>query len=580
MGAEGSARRLTMGLLVLALAVGALLVVRLTMLQVAAAHGAQPCEDCAGVVLNGVPLVTWLLPGQAIMAWWAMAALASGERGRRAQGGLVALGAAAVAVAAAVALSPSASATLAWNVLGAQVLALVLALLPAGMRGPLIPGPFELIGALFLLVLVAGTAFQAVIILAEKLDRDAVSVSVEREGPPEVSPAVRWEEGRPVSLPAPARLPPIGRFDPFIGPRGAPVQVVLFGDLVEASTRALLWTLPPVLDRYEGDVRFVFKPLATGSACNFLVAEPGGAASCAVAQAAICAHRHGRFWQYAERIARNPLRTEEADLAAEALAVGISAEDWRGCLADPSVDEVLQETVSHAAYLGIRTAPVLYIAGRRFDGAVDGATIDAAVRGADRPGAVDVAPVVDHVVPDPLEAGPVAPVSVAGVSGTIDAVRAGVDEDGVATSMAGAPLVQVSAAQAQEACGRAGARLCTTAEWLTACRGVPVSPEHVADGFYEGRTWFASFQPHRLAPRAFTGEEAAARTPEGLADLVLVDLGHGVPEWALGSDGVAHLVGPGDVAGLPMGCLLDSVPGDLAGFRCCDRSGPAATGNR
>jgi hypothetical protein len=169
-----------------------------------------------------------------------------------------------------------------------------------------------------------------------------------------------------------------------------------------------------------------------------------------------------------------------------------------------------------------------------------------------------------------------------------------VPQDGVAATAAGVvPQAYVSGDVAALACASAGKRLCTSDEWLAACRGAtsrlyPYGDDYdaaacndtrashpVVDLFGSDTVWSTeqlndprlNQLPDTVAP---TGAFAGCVTPEGVADL------HGnLHEWVADADGTfrggfyvdAVLNGPG--------CTYATTAHDTAwhdystGFRCC-----------
>ncbi|MGC4117915.1 MAG: SUMF1/EgtB/PvdO family nonheme iron enzyme [Myxococcales bacterium] len=134
----------------------------------------------------------------------------------------------------------------------------------------------------------------------------------------------------------------------------------------------------------------------------------------------------------------------------------------------------------------------------------------------------------------------------------------------------------MSQLQARAACANAGKRLCSRAEWLTACKGA------------DGKRKFAygdAFKAERCADRPVakkkgehpqpTGSMPDCQTPEGV-----YDLSGNVWEWLADTQGdgnPADLIGGGyGNEGKSMGCEQEerlgqpvTQQGEAIGFRCC-----------
>ena len=598
-------------LLLVALAAATALAAWLAWIHVGLNHGTGALEsvcsldgplDCDQVNTSswssvfGVPLSVWAIPVYAVMAAWTRPARFDDARGQRAHGGLLILSTALVLVSLflvgvmVVDIGALCVLCLALDVVHLVILGLVFA--TGQPRRPAIPIGLDLIWALFMIVTVMGSSVQFALIGAARLDRLAEQEARQVVAQSDLEEApVRFKEvdGPEVVLAEALRRVPIDSKDPQQGAPEAAVSVITFTDYTCTGCRRLAPVLADLLEVYGDRARFVAKQFPLEKSCNSRLEGAGHPGACLATKAAICAHRQDRYWAYAELLYRHPGRLERDHLIAYAAHLGLHPERFERCLEDPSVDEEITEDLSHAAYLDIQELPITYVNGIPVDGAGGEAELDVAIRVALGEALNDPSGVVSRVrVPDEaaLDRKPLAPVGVEfdGHKVFVDAVEASLDAEGRAVSWGGTLPARVSWRGAADACAAAGKRLCTAAEWVSACQGAPAldddgsgsvvddllegRSEPYADGWRSGRC-FDSAERGR-AQAQVTGAWPACRTPSGVHDLA-----GNVAEWVGASEEEAALAGGTFWAGSQAGChnLDDRLGAGLVnvatGFRCC-----------
>jgi len=145
------------------------------------------------------------------------------------------------------------------------------------------------------------------------------------------------------------------------GPEDAPVTIVEYTDYECSFCRRYnRLILPRILDDYEGQIRYIVRhfPLAQ------LHPQAGGAA-----EAAVCAERQGRFWEY-----HGLLFAQEQGLATESLLAyadeaGLDPGEFTRCLASAEPAEVVRDDMERGATYGVRGTPAFFINGRVVYGA-------------------------------------------------------------------------------------------------------------------------------------------------------------------------------------------------------------------
>jgi protein-disulfide isomerase len=142
------------------------------------------------------------------------------------------------------------------------------------------------------------------------------------------------------------------------------VAIIEYADFECPSCAQFAKTTEPVLFREyveTGRVLFVFKHFP-------LPIHPGAPAA---AQAAWCAGRQGKFWEFAGQLFRMRGSLEDADLTTAGLAVSLNGPDFEACrTADDSARHVQSER-AEGENLQVPGTPTFFIGRLRPDGRVD-----------------------------------------------------------------------------------------------------------------------------------------------------------------------------------------------------------------
>ncbi len=554
--------------------------------------------------LLGLPISFWAVPLYLAMGWLALVGRRAGRRGVRARGALLVLAC--------------------WNVLVSLVLAfislfiiryvclfcvglyalhgLALALIlvpPAGRRAAL-PSP----GDAFLC---AGVALASLALLyplnmflTQGMDQ-AVVARIEAQGgpvdPPEAPPEGGGKRrGSKVELPAETKdIAPLPHA-PGAGPLDAAVRVVVVSDFQCSYCRRLQGTLASLEERYRDRVLFQFVHYPLDSSCNPHMSRDMHPRACAAAVAAQCAHRQDRFWDYHDQLFLNQRHLDDEDLRAHAERIGLDTAAFEACLAsdEPAAEVAADIELAHG--LGIAGTPRTYVNGRELKGALPAKIVDAAIRvalgdaEAEADGSVAVEEAAEPEV-EPLAAGAMEMVQLEGPAGPfwIDAVENSLSAEGQALALAAVQPANASWAEARDACAAAGKRLCSSGEWLSACRGA-VATDDDSDGefhddYVEGRPYpYGDVYEERRCNDHTVREMGRARpagahsrcvTPEGV-----YDLGGNVSEWVGHTPEDALLMGGAFFEAEKTSCLyaFDIFGAGFrnihTGFRCCADSPP------
>ncbi len=390
---------------------------------------------------------------------------------------------------------------------------------------------------------------------------------------------------------------PVHPDDAVMGPADAKVTVVEYADFQCGYCKKLFYALQTVKARYKGRVRFVFKHFPMSTLCNPHLKNNKHRYACNAALAAECARRQGRFWSMHDLLFKNQHKLKGPDLRWYAKQVGLDMDKYTACMRAPEPRQNLKRTIDEGGEaLGLRATPRTFINGLLLSGSLPPEVlsrfIDEAFKSA---GAAELAAQAAGAKPLAAKGVPTAPNAPAKPSGMvevksakgsfwIDAYEASVDKEGRALSLAGTEPANASWYAAKTACEKAGKRMCTSFEWVTACQGKDAvdddSNGNFADDYIEGNQFpYADyFEPdnchvngdRRSGTPVKTGANAKCRTPAGVFDLA-----GNVEEWIEQTEARAQLAG-GDFRVKEKGSCLRAHrsfgPGHRSrgiGFRCC-----------
>jgi protein-disulfide isomerase len=143
---------------------------------------------------------------------------------------------------------------------------------------------------------------------------------------------------------------------PIKGPPNAPVTVVEFVDYECPHCKRVQPVLRQVLEEYKDEVKVVFKHYPLGAHTN----------ARAAAEAAMAAHKQGKFWAFNDKIWAISESLTLAGLEQIAKDVGLDVAKWRADFESAATKARVQHDRDQGQRLALEATPTVYINGRLF----------------------------------------------------------------------------------------------------------------------------------------------------------------------------------------------------------------------
>ena len=145
---------------------------------------------------------------------------------------------------------------------------------------------------------------------------------------------------------------------PSLGPKSAPVTLVLFSDFQCPYCRGFGYTLKEIVNYYEDKVRLVFRQFPLKSHAN---AERA-------AEASLCANDQKRFWEMHDRLFENQEELTEENILTQAQQLELDMEKFKSCLTGSHHKADVRADLRAGATAGIDSTPTLFINGLYMSG--------------------------------------------------------------------------------------------------------------------------------------------------------------------------------------------------------------------
>ncbi len=180
----------------------------------------------------------------------------------------------------------------------------------------------------------------------------------------DLTAAVGLDE-RPLGL-----VRPVSERDHHLGPSGAPVQLVEYGDYQCPYCQQAAPGVKRIVMRYGDGLLFVFRHFP-------LVSQHPLAWRAAVAAEA--AGMQDRFWEMHEHLLGDEHSLSDEELRNDARAVGLDMASYERDLHDPSLAERVRQDALGGLRSGVRGTPTFFLNGRRLEGGFRPGELESAI---------------------------------------------------------------------------------------------------------------------------------------------------------------------------------------------------------
>ena len=158
--------------------------------------------------------------------------------------------------------------------------------------------------------------------------------------------------------------------DPAKGPVDAPIVLVEFSDFQCPFCQRATGTLAELIDRYEDQIRLVYKDYPLPShAQAFKAAEAGN-----------CAHEQGMFWEFHDKMFGSQDALDVPALKSYASELGLETASFSACLDEGRYTRRVQQDTQIGQRYGVSSTPTVFINGRPVMGAAPLETFDQIIR--------------------------------------------------------------------------------------------------------------------------------------------------------------------------------------------------------
>ncbi len=157
--------------------------------------------------------------------------------------------------------------------------------------------------------------------------------------------------------------------DIAIGPADAPITLVKFSDFQCPACRKGAYAIHPLMERFPGKVRLIFKNFPLDPTCNAGVTSRGHPFACYAARIAICAHKQGKFEHVYRSFFDNQESFSEELLLKLGVEAGMPEAELKACMESSETAGALAKDISDGTQVKIESTPTFFMNGYRVSGA-------------------------------------------------------------------------------------------------------------------------------------------------------------------------------------------------------------------
>jgi protein-disulfide isomerase len=155
-----------------------------------------------------------------------------------------------------------------------------------------------------------------------------------------------------------------------VGGPGEAIEIVEFSDFECPYCRQLWVHAERYFAETDRPLEVVFVNYPLDAACNANSSGSLHAQACLAAYASECAHKQGKFWEYADRLFDRQPDLGRAALLESAGALGLDLAAFEACLDDPATAEAVKIDVNLGTKARVRGTPSMLIGGYKLSGVI------------------------------------------------------------------------------------------------------------------------------------------------------------------------------------------------------------------
>jgi protein-disulfide isomerase len=149
--------------------------------------------------------------------------------------------------------------------------------------------------------------------------------------------------------------------DPSVGPEDAVLTIVAFEDFQCPFCLQEFPIFRAAMEKYKDQVRFVYR--------DFPLTDVHPQAQKA-AEAGQCAHEHGVFWEYHDKLFSHQNRLSVPDLKQYAREVGVNGTQFDSCLDSGKYTQEVESDVTDGLRAGVLGTPTFFFNGHKLQGVI------------------------------------------------------------------------------------------------------------------------------------------------------------------------------------------------------------------
>lgn len=186
-----------------------------------------------------------------------------------------------------------------------------------------------------------------------------------------LDPVAQWESSPTRDIPL---VMDKGSFGDFVeGPADAPITIVEFADFECPACRRLYVNLKPLLSKYEGRYRLIFKNYPLDNACNSEIKRSFHQHACLAAFALRCAGEQGKYWEAIDFLfTYQGLEGAGEDMSDSsqleknmASSLEIDEEALRSCISSGRYVDVVKRDIEAGTKIDLQGTPTLIVNGKK-----------------------------------------------------------------------------------------------------------------------------------------------------------------------------------------------------------------------